>query len=40
MLDLIYILATSVFFALMLVYVRACEKRGEDRTSEQHEGPR
>ena len=30
MLDVIYILATVAFFALMLLYVRACERIGRD----------
>jgi hypothetical protein len=30
MLDVIYILATVAFFALMLLYVRACERLGRD----------
>ncbi len=30
MLDVIYILVTVAFFALMLVYVRGCERLGAD----------
>ena len=30
MIDLIYILGTVAFFALMLLYVRACERLGRD----------
>ena len=30
MIDLVYILGTVVFFALMLVYIRACERLGRD----------
>ena len=30
MLDVIYILVTVAFFALMLLYVRACERLGRD----------
>ena len=32
MLDLVYILVTLAFFALMLLYVRACERLGRDTT--------
>ena len=32
MLDLVYILTTLAFFALMLLYVRACERLGRDTT--------
>jgi hypothetical protein len=32
MIDLIYVLATVAFFALMLIYVRACERLGHDTT--------
>ena len=32
MTDFIYILATVAFFALMLVYVRACERLGRETT--------
>jgi len=34
--DLIYILTTLAFFALMLLYVRACERLGRD-TSDRSE---
>ena len=30
MIDLAYLLVTVAFFALMLVYVRACERLGRD----------
>ena len=30
MIDVVYVLATVAFFALMLVYVRACERLGRD----------
>lgn len=30
MLDLIYVLATAAFFALMLAYVRGCEALGRE----------
>ena len=36
MTDIIYILAAVAFFALMLLYVRACERLGRD-TSETAE---
>ena len=32
MIDLVYILVTVAFFALMLLYVRACERLGRDTT--------
>jgi len=32
MLDATYILVTVLFFALMLLYVRACERLGRDTT--------
>jgi hypothetical protein len=32
MVDVVYILATVGFFALMLLYVRACERLGRDTT--------
>lgn len=36
MIDLIYLVITLVFFALMLAYVRACEGLGrDDRTVER-----
>jgi hypothetical protein len=34
MIDLIYIAATVGFFAVMLLYVRACAKLGERAASE------
>ena len=36
MLDLAYIALTVVFFALMLAFVRACEKPGKRQDSEDH----
>ena len=30
MIDIVYILGTVAFFALMLLYVRACERLGRD----------
>ena len=36
MMDLVYILATLAFFALMLVYVRGCEHLGR-RTAENED---
>jgi hypothetical protein len=35
MLDVVYILVTVAFFALMLAYVRACERLGKDGTGEE-----
>lgn len=32
MLDLIYLVVTAAFFALMFIYVRACERLGRDTT--------
>jgi hypothetical protein len=39
MIDLIYILATVAFFALMLIYVRACERFGRDTTDHTETKP-
>lgn len=39
MIDLIYILATLAFFALMLLYVRACERLGRDSTDRTEQTP-
>ena len=36
MLDIVYILGTIAFFALMLLYVRACERLGRDATNTDH----
>jgi len=38
MLDFIYLLVTIAFFALMLLYVRACERLGRNTTD--HPGDR
>jgi len=35
MLDIIYIAVTVAFFALMLAYVRGCERLGRDETGEE-----
>jgi hypothetical protein len=35
MIDLVYILGTLAFFALMLAYVRACERLGDNATAEE-----
>jgi hypothetical protein len=35
MLDLVYILLTLGFFALMLAYVAGCERLGRDGSGEQ-----
>jgi len=39
MLDVIYILATVAFFALMLLYVRACARLGRDATDHTENRP-
>jgi hypothetical protein len=39
MIDLIYVLATVAFFALMLIYVRACERLGRDTTDHTESNP-
>jgi hypothetical protein len=39
MLDLIYVLATVAFFALMLLYVRACERLGRDNSDRTENTP-
>jgi hypothetical protein len=33
MIDIVYILVTVAFFALMLLYVWACERLGRDTTN-------
>ena len=35
MLDVAYIALTVVFFALMIAYVRGCERLGRDGTGEE-----
>ncbi len=35
MLDLVYIVVTLAFFALMLAYVRGCERLGREGTGEE-----
>jgi len=35
MLDVVYILVTVAFFALMLAYVRGCELLGRESTGEE-----
>jgi len=35
MLDAIYVTLTLAFFALMLAYVRGCERLGRDETGEE-----
>jgi hypothetical protein len=35
MLDVVYVLGTVAFFALMLAYIQACERLGHD--AERHE---
>ena len=39
MIDLIYVLGTIGFFALMLLYVRACERLGRDTTDHTEDRP-
>jgi hypothetical protein len=39
MLDILYVAGTIAFFALMVVYVRACERLGAERQSRE-ETPR
>ena len=34
MIDLIYVVGTIAFFALMLLYVRACERLGRTASAE------
>jgi len=39
MIDLIYVIATLAFFALMLLYVAACDRLGRNADVERaHEG--
>jgi len=35
MLDVLYVLATAAFFALMVAYARACEALGRDSSREE-----
>lgn len=37
MLDFVYVVATVVFFALMLAFVRGLEVLGRGATGEEHE---
>jgi hypothetical protein len=39
MLDLVYVLTTIAFFALMLGYVRACERLGRERSDGSEDKP-
>jgi hypothetical protein len=39
MIDLIYIVATIGFFALMLAYVRGCERLGRQTTDTTEKAP-
>jgi len=39
MIDLIYLLGTMGFFALMLLYVRACERLGRNTTDRAENSP-
>jgi len=39
MIDLLYVLGTIGFFALMLLYVRACERLGRDTTDRTENMP-
>ena len=36
MLDLVYVVGTIVFFALMVGYVRGCAALGKDEGEEEH----
>lgn len=39
MIDIVYIVATVGFFALMLLYVRSCERLGRDTTDTTERAP-
>ncbi|MBI4500549.1 MAG: hypothetical protein HY700_05250 [Gemmatimonadetes bacterium] len=39
MLDLVYVLVTVVFFRLMILYVRGCERLGRDDAGKEEERP-
>ena len=39
MIDLVYIVGTVAFFALMLLYVRACERLGRNTTDHTETNP-
>jgi hypothetical protein len=39
MIDLIYLLGTVGFFALMLLYVRACERLGRNTADRTENAP-
>lgn len=39
MVDLVYVAVTVAFFALMLGYVRACERLGRDSTDTAEKTP-
>jgi hypothetical protein len=39
MLDIVYVLGTVVFFALMLGYVRACARLGRDTSDHAENAP-
>lgn len=39
MIDVVYVLTTIAFFALMLGYVRACERLGRKTTDTSAEKP-
>ena len=39
MLDLVYVAVTVAFFALMLAYVRGCERLGRNRTDTAEKTP-
>jgi hypothetical protein len=40
MIDLVYVLATVAFFALMMLYVAACDRIGRSADVERAEEPR
>jgi hypothetical protein len=39
MIDIVYIVVTVAFFAVMLLYVRACERLGRVATDEAEKTP-
>jgi hypothetical protein len=39
MMDVLYVIGSVAFFALMLVYVRACERLGHDADHSEDRAP-
>lgn len=39
MMDLLYVVGTVAFFALMLAYVRVCQALGRDTDGREERGP-